>query len=148
MVGFYAIGDPLEPVRVDLDKELEGSHTRSTVPNLPWFNLFLDARWFTRDDVLAVLQHEEGTSFTKRDYKQMASVDERVNVQVSVHDPLGGDAAVKDSKTRDAPALVAPCGIEPPFRVPPRAAIAGVLISDWAFGRAVDSEVGLNNGRM
>lgn len=25
MVGFYAIGDPLEPVRVDLDKELEGS---------------------------------------------------------------------------------------------------------------------------
>jgi len=30
MVGFYAIGDPLEPIRVDLDKELEGSHTRST----------------------------------------------------------------------------------------------------------------------
>ena len=27
MVGFYAIGDPLEPIRVDLDKELEGSHT-------------------------------------------------------------------------------------------------------------------------
>jgi hypothetical protein len=26
MVGFYAIGDSLEPIRVDLDKELEGSH--------------------------------------------------------------------------------------------------------------------------
>jgi hypothetical protein len=26
MVGFYAIGDPLEPIRIDLDKELEGSH--------------------------------------------------------------------------------------------------------------------------
>ena len=136
MVGFYAIGDPLEPIRVDLDKELEGSHTRSTVPNLPWLNLFLDARWYTRDEVLAVLQHDEGTSFTKSDYKQMASIDERVNIKVSVDDPLGGDAAVSGSQTRDAPALVTPDGIEPPFRVPPRAAIAGVLISDWAFGRA------------
>jgi NAD+ diphosphatase len=147
MVGFYAIGDPLEPIRIDLDKELEGSHTRSRVPNLPWLNLFLDARWFTRDEVLAVLQHEEGTSFTKSDYKQMGSIDERANVKVSVNDPLGGDAAVKDSQTRDAPALVSPGGIGPPFRVPPRTAIAGVLISDWAFGRAVDSEVVLN-GRM
>ena len=26
MVGFYAIGDPSEPIRLDLDKELEGTH--------------------------------------------------------------------------------------------------------------------------
>jgi NAD+ diphosphatase len=147
MVGFYAIGDPMEPIRIDLDKELEGSYTRLTVPNLPWLNLFLDARWYTRDEVLAVLQHEGGTRFTRSDYKQIASIDERVNVKVSVDDPLGGDAAVHDSQTRDAaPALVAPDDIELPFRVPPRTAIAGVLISDWAFGRA-PGEVGLK-GRM
>jgi NAD+ diphosphatase len=118
------------------------------VPNLPWLNLFLDAKWFTRDEVLAVLQHEEGTRFTKSDYKQMASIVEGVNVKVSVDDPLGGDAAVKDSQTRDAPALVAPDGIESPFRVPPRTAIGGVLISDWAFGR-IPADVGLGlKGRM
>jgi NAD+ diphosphatase len=146
MVGVYAIGDPVEPIRTDLDKELEGSQTKSTVPNLPWFNLFLDARWFTRDEVLAVLQHEEGTSFTKNDYKQMASIEERVNVKVSVSDPLGGDAAVNDSQTQEASDLVVPNSIEPPFRVPARVAIAGVLISDWAFGR-IPAQVG-PEGRM
>jgi NAD+ diphosphatase len=35
MVGFYAIGDPLEPIRTDLDNELEGSYTRMSVPNSP-----------------------------------------------------------------------------------------------------------------
>lgn len=35
MVGFYAIGDPSEPIRTDLDNELEGSHTRMSVPNSP-----------------------------------------------------------------------------------------------------------------
>jgi len=118
---------------------------RSTVPNLPWLNLFLDARWYTRDEVLAVLQHHEGTRFTRSDYKQMASI-EGVNVKVSIDDPLGGDAAVRDSQARDAPALVAHDGIETPFRVPSRTAIAGVLISDWAFGRA-SAEVGFK-GRM
>ncbi len=118
---------------------------RSTVPNFPWLKLFLDARWYTRDEVLAVLQHQEGTHFTRSDYKQMAGI-EGVNVKVSVDDPLGGDAAVRDSQARDAPALVAHDGIEPPFRVPPRTAIAGVLISDWAFGRA-SAEVGFK-GRM
>ncbi len=26
MMGFYATGDPSEPIRIDLDKELEGTH--------------------------------------------------------------------------------------------------------------------------
>jgi NAD+ diphosphatase len=148
MVGFYAIGDPLEPIRIDLDNELEGSHTRVSVPNSPWLNLILDAKWFTREEVLAVLEHKEGTNFTSSDYKQIASIDERVNVGASVGDALGGDAAVQDgdSQIRSAAALAADGKDEPAFRVPPRTAIAGVLISDWAFGK-VPAEIGFK-GRM
>jgi len=127
MVGFYAIGDPSEPVRTDLDNELE------------------DAKWYTREEVIAVLRHKDGTNFTRSDYKQMASIDERVNVKVS-GDPLGGDAAVSDSQTRDTAALQAHHDNEPPFRIPPRTAIAGVLISDWALGRP-PAEVGFK-GKM
>ena len=149
MVGFYAIGDPLEPVRLDLDNELEGSHTRVLVPNSPWLNLILDAKWYTREEVLAVLEHKEGTKFTRSDYKQMTrSIDERVNVKVAVGDPLGGDAAVQDgdSQIRNAVGFVADGNDEPAFRVPPRTAIGGVLISDWAFGK-VPAEIGFK-GRM
>src|SRR5712675_1310777 len=124
MVGFYAIGDSLEPVRTDLDNELEGSQPRPSVPYLPWLNLVPDAKWYTREEVLAVLQHKGGTNFTRSDYKQMASIDERVNVKVS-GDPLGGDATINDSQTRDTAALLAHHDNEPPFRIPPRTAIAG-----------------------
>ncbi|KAH8993316.1 NUDIX hydrolase domain-like protein [Lactarius hatsudake] len=105
MVGFYAIGDSSEPIRTDLDKELE------------------DARWYTREEVL--------TQYTKE-------IDERVNTQLSGSDPLGGDAAAHDpnGQPQDASTPVTPGVNEPPFRVPPRTAIAGVLISDWALGSA------------
>lgn len=77
----------------------------------------------------------------------MASTAEGIDVKASVDDPLGGDAAIRDSQARDTPALVTTHDdTEPPFRVPPRTAIAGVLISDWAFGRA-SAEVGFK-GRM
>jgi len=76
----------------------------------------------------------------------MASIDKGAKVAASVDDPLGGGAAVRDSQTRDTSVLVTHDDIEPPFRVPPRTAIAGVLISDWAFGRA-SAEVGFK-GRM
>ncbi|KAI0305406.1 NUDIX hydrolase domain-like protein [Multifurca ochricompacta] len=119
MVGFYAIGDPSQPIRIDLDKELE------------------DAKWYTREEVLAVLQHKEGTNFTRGDYKQFVkSIDERANVTVSGGDPLGGDAAVRDHQARDPPASIKSNVEELPFKLPPRTAIAGVLISDWALGRA------------
>ena len=150
MVGFYAIGDPLESIRLDIDNELEGSHSRVSVPNLPWLNLILDAKWYTREEVLAVLGHKEGTRFTKSDFKQMASIDERVNLKVkaSVGDPLGGNAAVldHDGQKREAASVEAHGNDEPAFRVPPRTAIAGVLISDWAFGK-VPAEIGFK-GRM
>lgn len=137
MVGFYAIGDPTEPIRLDLDRELEGSHITSSVPSLPWLDLLLDARWYTKAEVLAVLEHKEGTNFTRGDYKQLArAIDERVNNKVSFSDPLGGDAAVHDSQIKGTPGLVVHDSNEPPFRIPPRTAIAGVLISDWVFGKA------------
>lgn len=134
MVGFYAIGDPLEPIRTDLDNELE------------------DAKWYTREEILAILEHKNGTSFSRSHMKQMSSIDKRDNVKVSesVGDPLGGDAAVqgRDSQapSRNAPDPVAHGNDEPAFRIPPRTAIAGVLISDWAFGK-VPAEIGCK-GRM
>jgi NAD+ diphosphatase len=83
----------------------------------------------------------------------MASIDERDNVKASESvggDPLGGDAAVQDrgsqAPSRNAPDPVAHGNNEPAFRIPPRTAIAGVLISDWAFGK-VPVEIGFK-GRM
>ena len=97
-------------------------------------HLSLDARWYTREEVLAVLQHKEGTDFSRSDYKQMATeIDERVNVKLSGSDSLSGNAAAHVPITQPQ-ASVAHGIHEPPFRVPPRTAIAGVLISDWAFG--------------
>ncbi|KAI9449413.1 NUDIX hydrolase domain-like protein [Lactarius psammicola] len=118
MVGFYATGDSSEPIRTDLDKELE------------------DARWYTREEILAVLQHNEGTNYSRSDYKRFTKeIDERINVKLSGSDPLGGDAAAHDPNSQPQDAS-APGVNEPPFRVPPRTAIAGVLISDWALGNA------------
>lgn len=42
MLGFYATADSSAPIRTDLDNELE------------------DARWYTREEVLAVLAHQAG----------------------------------------------------------------------------------------
>jgi NAD+ diphosphatase len=75
MVGFYARANSTHTIRVDLDNELA------------------DARWFTREEVLAVLNHNTSVQ-TEKDL-----VD------------------------------------EPPFKMPPATAIAGVLIRDWAEGR-------------
>ncbi|EKM54745.1 uncharacterized protein PHACADRAFT_258788 [Phanerochaete carnosa HHB-10118-sp] len=85
MVGFFAIADETAPTRIDLDNELE------------------DARWYTREEILAVLSSPEGT-------------------KLRGNDPF---------KPVDAGAN------EPPFRLPPLTAIAGVLISDWAHRKFV-----------
>ncbi|KAI0339943.1 hypothetical protein BDW22DRAFT_1431420 [Trametopsis cervina] len=58
MAGFYAVADPSEPVRTDLDNELE------------------DARWYTRDQVLSVLASAEGSS-TKDAPKWDSAVEEQ-----------------------------------------------------------------------
>ena len=82
----------------------------------------------------------------------MARIDERDNIKVpeTVGDPLGGDAAVQDrdsqAPSRNVSDPVAHGNDEPAFRIPPRTAIAGVLISDWALGK-VPAEIGFK-GRM
>ncbi|KAI0318878.1 NUDIX hydrolase domain-like protein [Amylostereum chailletii] len=103
MTGFVATGDPAEPVRTDLDNELE------------------DARWFTRDQVLEVLAHPDGTNLTRRDHRKFAAVyDARPPPEETA-----GETRDPERITEDLP----------PFRVPPLSAIAGVLIADWAHGR-------------
>ena len=99
------------------------------------------------------MDHKDGTSFSRSDYNHMASIDKSDYVKVvsgSVGDPLGGDAAVQDRDSqvpsRNAPDPVVHGNDEPAFRIPPRTAIAGVLISDWAFGK-VPAEIGFK-GRM
>ncbi|KAF7315084.1 hypothetical protein MIND_00022600 [Mycena indigotica] len=101
MVGFYARADSTQPIRTDLDNELA------------------DAGWYTRAEVLAVLNHVHGSRITKSDQQKMK---EAIEGAPSSSEPAAG------------PVKEAPAVDEPPFRVPPTTAIAGVLIRDWAFG--------------
>ncbi|TFK54553.1 hypothetical protein OE88DRAFT_1655272 [Heliocybe sulcata] len=123
MVGFYAFADPSSPIRVDLDNELE------------------DARWYTRAQVLEVLAHPEGSNFGRREHRLMAAAQEEKNNLE--HPPQQGAAALAHSdpnveqnkaKQQEIEAA-AKEGDGPLFKVPPKTAIAGVLISDWAHGR-------------
>ncbi|KDQ55729.1 hypothetical protein JAAARDRAFT_328204 [Jaapia argillacea MUCL 33604] len=102
MVGFYATADASQPIRTDLDNELE------------------DARWYTREEILYVLAHPEGTSFTRSDHQKMA-------------------AAAQEEKARNENGVVqqqAPAvNGSVPLKFPPFTAIATVLISEWAHGR-------------
>jgi hypothetical protein len=77
--------------------------------------IVVDARWFTRTEVQAVLKHSIGTTFGSEEYTKMAEHTEGRNNQ----DPT----ATQDLKIEG-----------PPFKLPPVTAIAGVLIRDWAEG--------------
>lgn len=104
MVGFYAHADSTKPIRTDLDNEL------------------VDARWYTRQEVLYVLNHPAGTRFTRTDVKKMTEITEG-----------------KQDDSQPSPASVPPEAArtegDPPFRLPPATTIAGVLIRDWADGK-------------
>ncbi|KAF7297962.1 hypothetical protein HMN09_01017100 [Mycena chlorophos] len=102
MVGFYARADSTKPIRIDLDNEL------------------VDARWYTREEVLAVLNHRLGSRFTRADQRILKEATE-------------GPSAESNAQPKEETAP--PVEDEPAFRVPPTSAIAGVLIRDWAFGK-------------
>ncbi|GLB37353.1 putative NADH pyrophosphatase-like rudimentary NUDIX domain containing protein [Lyophyllum shimeji] len=109
MVGFYARADSAQKIRLDLDTEL------------------VDARWFTRDEIRAVLGHPIGAKFGSAEYQKMAESTEGRNTQqgVTPHlNPVYEDKRPADAKPDD-----------PPFRLPPVTAIAGVLIRDWVEGK-------------
>lgn len=120
MVGFFATADSSAPLRTDLDNELE------------------DARWWTREEVLRVLSHAEGTNLTGRDHKKIAQAQEQRDNEAhrpSTVNALAGDAVPKEEQLQRAKS--SDVGLdELPFRVPPLTAIAGVLISEWAHRRA------------
>lgn len=103
MVGFYATTSESQELRVDLDNELIGKSDGSSLPH--WLHFFTtlssDARWFTREEIITVLNHPDGTNFNS--------------------------------------ASTSPGKDDPPFRVPSKTAIAGVLISDWAHGMSLDT---------
>ncbi|KAG6857743.1 hypothetical protein H0H87_004159 [Tephrocybe sp. NHM501043] len=105
MVGFYAKADSSQPIRVDLDNEL------------------VDARWFSRSEILDVLGHPIGGKFGSNEYRKMAESTEgrNSNNQQTPHlNPTYEDKPAAGVKRDD-----------PPFRLPPATAIAGMLIRDW-----------------
>ncbi|KAG8734144.1 NADH pyrophosphatase [Ceratobasidium sp. 423] len=100
MIGCYASADSSQTIRTDLDNELE------------------DARWFTREEVLSVLAHPDGTNIRRREYKNFDEAQDQSTKSVTAAGPIDPQPP-KD---------------QPSFRVPPQSAIAGVLISQWAKG--------------
>ncbi|KAF8161350.1 NUDIX hydrolase domain-like protein [Crassisporium funariophilum] len=114
MVGFFARADSSKPIRVDLDNELA------------------DARWFTRDEVRAVLEHKAGTRFERADYKKMTENTEGRSNTGQKLEPAESQVAQAATQTKDVDVK---SDDEPPFRLPPMSAIAGVLIRDWVDGK-------------
>ncbi|KZW02458.1 hypothetical protein EXIGLDRAFT_829336 [Exidia glandulosa HHB12029] len=119
MVGCYATADPNAQIRTDLDNELA------------------DAKWFTRDEILAVLAHPKGTLIRKREYKKFndynegtTTTDEKDKVTVGHALAPESDGTVKKVEEKERK----DDDDTPPFRIPPLTAIAGVLISGWAKG--------------
>jgi len=86
-------------------------------------NELVDARWYTRDEVRDVLNHPHG-GIGRTDYKKLAAYDE---------------GKVDSTQLEETPKSVP--SEEPPFRLPPETAIAGLLIRDW-----VDGKIGFKEG--
>ncbi|KAL0579597.1 NADH pyrophosphatase, partial [Marasmius crinis-equi] len=136
MVGYYARADSTKPIRTDLDNEL------------------MDARWYTREEIVEVLGHQTGT---RLDYKKFSRAEaqaekaqsellqkqqEQWRVQQQQQPGEGAGALahsdpniVAKQSLEKQPGADAAAGVvsdEPAFRIPPATAIAGVLIRDWA----------------
>ncbi|CAK5281693.1 unnamed protein product [Mycena citricolor] len=109
MVGFYARADSSQPIRLDLDNEL------------------VDARWYTREEVVSILEHPKGSYLSNTDNKKFQDI-----------------ADGTTTKDNEKPSVVD----EPPFRVPPVTAIAGVLIRDWAYKKIHVDRLGLDKGGL
>ena len=177
MVGFYATASSEEPLRTDLDNELEGERpARGSPLHAAAFPLPLsaspvlcltyamymyapaaaircdadplhpthgdptlhrrgcphtpEARWFARDEVLAVLNHTEGTNLSRQDHKELAAAAEGSNPHAKP-DEVNAQPKVA---ARTTPGPTGRAG--PLFKIPPRTAIGGVILCEWAYGRA------------
>ncbi|KAJ8076705.1 NADH pyrophosphatase [Marasmius tenuissimus] len=137
MVGYYARADSTKPVRTDLDNEL------------------MDARWYTREEILEVLAHQTGTRLDYKKFSQTEAQAEKAQSDLlqkqqqqwrtqqeqpgegagalAHSDPnIVAKQAIEKQPGADAALGVKVVSDEPAFRVPPVTAIAGVLIRDWA----------------
>lgn len=98
------------------------------------WSLFVDARWFTREELSAVLTHVNGTHISKKVWKKLGEQEEgRIRTI-----PNDGAAALahSDPKIEAAMPKEEEGGKdEPPFKVPPLTAIAGVLLQHWVDGK-------------
>ncbi|KAG7528108.1 hypothetical protein FFLO_06400 [Filobasidium floriforme] len=115
MIGCYGlVASDAGSIDLELDNELE------------------DARWFTQDSVLDILNHPEGTNITRSEHKKFEP--KQVNTASGVQEgaalaPAEGqteESALENARTEGPP---------PSFRFPPKTAIAGVLIDRWARGQ-------------
>ena len=76
-----------------------------------------------------MLSHAEGTNISRQEHKEIAASAENSNPHEK---PDEANAQLK------AAASTAPAASSngPLFKVPPRTAIGGVILSEWAYGRA------------
>lgn len=93
-----------------------------------------DARWYTHEEILAVLNHPTGTVLRRQEYKTMKDIEEGEDEKLTSESQQAAAALGNSDQSVDAKERVNLNG-EPPFRVPPSTAIAGVLIRHWAEGR-------------
>lgn len=84
------------------------------------------------------MRHPTGTNFSRRDYKKMAEIQDGSDANKA----QAGTATLAHSD----PSIAAD---EPPFRMPPLTAIAGVLIQHWAERKILDnSNMSSRNGNL
>ncbi|KDN37740.1 hypothetical protein K437DRAFT_259668 [Tilletiaria anomala UBC 951] len=110
-----------DSIRLDLDNELE------------------DARWFTRAEVLQVLESSATSSLTKQDVEKF---DENTRIHAKEDRkkgeaegcPRNGDDEKWDSKAADGVVKAGDrhAATQAPFKIPGATAIAHVLIASWA----------------
>jgi NAD+ diphosphatase len=143
MCGFYARADERKEVRVDLDNEL------------------VEAKWYTRKEILEILNWGKEGEGTKIEWKKISEAEKAMEEQqaktlaqaraqaqaqakgegkkegeiLSVWTENKDHQDVVEEKVKEKPD-------EPPFRIPPTTAIAGVLIRDWAMGKVKFEPIG------
>ena len=114
MVGIFVRAiDSSEPIRLDLDNELE------------------DAQWFSKADLARLVATPKGSELSKADLKLLdKDAPAAQQAKKDGDDKATSDAlAPSDGKVKDAGEKVK--GLT---RVPPATAIAGMLVRTWVSG--------------
>jgi NAD+ diphosphatase len=108
-----------------------------------------DARWFTREEVTAVLNHRTGTKFGKSDYKKMAEIVEGKPTEDKTNTEAAAQALTPPTNIPPKPVgEQTTSSDDPPFRLPPVTAIAGALIRDWIDGKIGFFDEPLKKGNL